>query len=367
MEHRSSPRGSAREPEPWKEHANKIIKLAERQVFASRLLTGPCRWNFPRFLRNKYAFALVLLVMIYFAPTSLAKLLDPCVPSFTSPRIISAVICVLALVIVDFLRTTFFAENVLNVYKYAKNEQTRKRYDRLFQRVFSKKAQLIGATLFLILPLVLLVILDRTANNPLNLASGIIGVLCLVTCSHGAYFALRMPVVAGAIAKSEMEMFWIHPADTSWIKTLSFGLSTLTLSEAFAMALGMPVIYKLKSMNSPNQASISGWWLVIALCVIVYGYLYPQFHFYRAISAEKDRQIQAVQQIIDSHRDRLEAMGEDERRMLWQFVDLTDRLSKARESAFDSQIVTGLVTSFVLPIGGFILAHREVLSIFGFS
>jgi hypothetical protein len=365
MEHLISEGRSKREPEAWKAHADRVIDLAQRQMLASLILRGPSRLKLFRSLWRRCAFLLLLLIMVYGVPTALAKLLDPSVTFFTAARIMSAVICVVALMIEDYLRRTFFAENVFNVYKYARNEETRERYDHWFDCIFSRKLQFGGALVFMMIPLVPLVLLDWAAGNHLNAASYLVAALCLFACSHGAYFALVMPLLASIIAKGDMEMFWINPADTSWIKTLSFGLSMLTLSEAFAMALGMPVIYLLRSMKAPNQAFISGVWLAIALCVIIYGYLYPHFHLYRVISAEKDRQIQAVQKIIDSHRDRLEAIGEDERRRLWQFVDLNDRLSRARESAFDNQIVTGLVTSLILPIGGFILTHKEALSFLG--
>ena len=182
---------------------------------------------------------------------------------------------------------------------------------------------------------------------------------------HGVYCAIFIPTVAKMIAGHRMRMFWLAPADTTWIRSLSYVFNALCLFEAVVFSMCFIGIYSVRPWEAAPIAIASLVWLIVGLCTILYGFMFPQYYLYRAIATEKARQRESLQELVEAYRARIPELKEDERNQFSQLLDLTSRIAVARETAIDTKAAGSFVTSLVLPIASFLAGHFKVFDAYG--
>ncbi|MBI3679155.1 MAG: hypothetical protein HY235_01935 [Acidobacteria bacterium] len=205
-----------------------------------------------------------------------------------------------------------------------------------------------------------LLVIQHATSARFSVTSYLLGFVCLFWVFHGGYCALYTPTLAKAAAETDIRMYWLNPADTGWIRTLSFSFNAMSLSEGIVLTLCITGMYWFRPWESRLAATVSLTWLAVGLAGISYGFLYPQFHLYRAIRREKTRQMLRVQQQLGVLALRLMQLDDEERKQLSQLVDLNSRLSGARETAVDPKAVGGYITSLIIPTLSFLAGHFKV-------
>lgn len=197
-------------------------------------------------------------------------------------------------------------------------------------------------------------------NRSMNFKSGsyILIFCCFFAIGHGAYCAVIIPTLAKVLSQKRMKMFWLNPADSSWVNDASTFFTKLSMADALIVAFVIGGLYLLKPWESSKTAWVAGIWLLIGITCLSYTFLYPHYYLNKAIKLEKKRQMENLQKIILTYQTRVENLDKSEFEDLFERIKLYDHLSTAKESAVDTQALLRFITSIIVPsltyLGGFL-------------
>lgn len=193
------------------------------------------------------------------------------------------------------------------------------------------------------------------ASLKVRLPTCVLAFLAIGFASNGGYCALQIPTFSKVVERNKMKWKWLNPAGTPWVRTLSFGFNTLSAWEAVVGSLCMLALLRPSAVELPPVVAI--FWLSITLLVVSWGFLYPQWYLYKAISKERARQLDELEPNLNIFAGHVLGLKEEDRKQLLLLLDLNTRLFAARDTAIDLKAVGGFVSSLVLPILTFVAGH----------
>jgi len=255
---------------------------------------------------------------------------------------------------------TFFAKTVADLLANAGDHAASKAIEAWFGRFMSLRWQLPLPIVCCGLSVLYMGQIQRYRGVTFTAAGYVLSIVATFYVWHGVYCAIFIPTLAKTVAAHRMKTFWLAPAETSWIRNLSYAFNALCLSEAIVLSMCFAGVYNVRPWEALPIAITSALWLVVGLCTILYAFVFPQYYLYRAITSEKMKQREFLQNLVEAYRTRIQGSGEDERKHLLQLLDLTSHLAATRETAIDMKAAASFVTSLILPILSFLAGHLKV-------
>jgi hypothetical protein len=179
--------------------------------------------------------------------------------------------------------------------------------------------------------------------------------LCGVAVGQGGYCALRIPKVAEILGRMPMDLFWLNPANTPWIRTASWVFTRLSLANAFIGAYILVGFLWLKPWTSPMTLAVAVLLLLFTWAVVLYSFFYPHYQLGKIIRAERSRHLLRLQTAIDSKSMTAEEHGatENEIRGMYEIIRVYNQLASSGSSAINTQAVIGLLLSLGVPMLSF--------------
>jgi hypothetical protein len=205
------------------------------------------------------------------------------------------------------------------------------------------------------LGIITLYVFARYSSIHFHFGSYLLMAVCGIALGQGGYCALRIPRLAKAITAAPMDMFWLHPADSSWIKEASSVFTKLSLANALIATCCIIGLVWPRPWKSSMPAIVAATWLFVTLSVVLYSFIYPHYHLGKAIKEAKKREMDTMQTLIAFKKEWIEKPeGETEIEKLNELLKVYDQLAASRESAIDTQAMLSLFFSLAIPILSFI-------------
>ena len=338
-------------------------------LLANAIINGliPSRWNDARWAVA--AVTVLLALSLFVVSTLISKIVDGALPVLGYNFLASA-LTVFCFAIIKVLhdgifprKVTTFPERLPQIAK----EKTKESIAKWFNSYLKIWKQLVVSILFGVAGIGTLLAFKQNAGSDFRFGSYVVVFLCFFASGNGAYCSIGIPTLIRRISKCEMEMFWLSPADTPWIREASWIFIKLALADAFVFAWGIVGLYLLKPLNYGATTLVALIWLFIGLSTILYTFLFPHHYLTKTIRAEKRRQIQSLQKLIIQYQASINSVkpagpvnkanlankediaNREDIEKLAHLVTIYERLAAARESAVDLKTWIGLIPTLALP------------------
>lgn len=179
--------------------------------------------------------------------------------------------------------------------------------------------------------------------------------ICGIALGHGGYCAVLIPRLAKAMTAAPIRVFWLHPADSPWIREASSVFTKLSLANALIFTCCIVGLIWPRPWKSSIPAIVATIWLLVTLCVVLYSFIYPHYHLGRAIKAAKKKEMSKMQDLIAFKQEWvLDPGGEAEIKKLNEVVKVYDQLAASRDSAIDMRARLSFFFSLAIPILSFV-------------
>ena len=189
----------------------------------------------------------------------------------------------------------------------------------------------------------------------IHIGSYVLIFLCGIALGQGGYCAIRTPTLARILRNMPLEMFWLYPADTLWVKKASSVYTRLALANAFFGTSVILGLLWLRPWKSSTTTVIAAIWLLFTWAVVLYSFIYPHFQLGKILLAEKSRQSIALQSSITSLRSTIGPDSEESAlKKLNETIKVYEQLESARASAIDVNAVVRLFLSLGVPTISFL-------------
>lgn len=219
-----------------------------------------------------------------------------------------------------------------------------------FRSFLSESKQILCSSVFGLLGIGTLLFFERVNNHDFKVGSYFLVFLSMFAVGHGAYCAVGIPKLVKVISKQNMKMFWLNPADTSWVREASWIFTKLSMADALVAGIGITGLYLLDPSRSPQTAALALSWLFIGLAAVIHSFVYPHYYLMQAIKAEKRHQMEEIQEIISNYKARLHDLNEDEFSRLAELIKMYEQLASARETAIDLRALSNFLPALAIPI-----------------
>lgn len=173
--------------------------------------------------------------------------------------------------------------------------------------------------------------------------------VCFFAIGHGAYCAIVIPTLVRTINKADVQLFWLSPADTSWIRDASSIFTRLSLADAFTAAFCIFGLFFFAPLEILTTKVVALVWLIIGIVGLLYTFFYPHRFLKLAIKSEKKNQLAKLQSIITSYEERLKELSEDDLKRLKEYIGLHEKLVASRETALNVSKWLSLIPSLAVP------------------
>jgi len=183
-----------------------------------------------------------------------------------------------------------------------------------------------------------------------------------IAVGQGGYCALRIPRVAWILRKTSMDLFWLNPANTQWIRKASSVFTKLSLANAFIGTCILIGFVWLRPWGSAMTMVIAGLLLLFTWIVVLYSFFYPHYQLGKIIRAERSRHLVKMQNAIDSETRTAREHGvtENEIRGMYEIIRVYAQLASAGSSAINTQAVFGLILSLGVPLISFAVLLLDI-------
>jgi hypothetical protein len=188
-----------------------------------------------------------------------------------------------------------------------------------------------------------------------HVGSYLLMIVCGVALGQGGYCAIRIPRLAKAITIAPIEMFWLHPADSLWVKETSSVFTKLSFANALIATCCIIGLIWPRPWKSSMPSIVASIWLLLTLAVVLYSFLYPHYHLGKAIRDAKKREMGKIQALISFKKEWVaEPNGGVEIEKLNELIKVYDQLAASRDSAIDMRARLSLFFSLAIPILSFV-------------
>jgi len=209
----------------------------------------------------------------------------------------------------------------------------------------SVKKQVFISTLFGILVLGSTIYTARALGVNFKIGSYVLIFCCFFAVGHGAYCAIIIPTLARLLSKQNMKVFWLSPADSSWIKDASLFFTKLSIADTLIAALAIAGLYLLRPWESTQTMWIALAWLIIGVVCLLYTFLFPHYFLNKVIKRKKESELEELQRRIRVFGTDIGMLNKSQLQDLSKLVGLYNQVSTAKESAIDLRNSIGALSS----------------------
>jgi hypothetical protein len=303
----------------------------------------------------------ILAILLYIITTLLSILFGESAPVFTF-AFLASFLTAFSFGVIKYLDhhilSVSFDAFPKNLVDFALDNKSLAALSNWLRSYLSLEKQLVVSSIIGILGTASTFYIAKNRSMNFKFGSYILIFCCFFAIGHGAYCAVIIPTLAKVLSQKRMKMFWLNPADSSWVNDASSFFTKLSMADALIVAFVIGGLYLLKPWESSKTAWVAGIWLVIGIACLSYTFLYPHYYLNKAIKSEKKRQMENLQTIIRTYQTRVEGLNKSEFKDLFERIKLYDHLSAAKESAVDTQALLRFITSIIVPsltyLGGFL-------------
>lgn len=329
-------------------HRFRLRALNDRSLFANILAT------------------LILTLILYVSTISITAAFGELGQFWSSPVLFVSLLAALALSIVKYLHDDIlsrrdeanFAKEVIPADKSRADLEPFLRWWKSFLSLWRQIPFVLTTG---ILGVMTVRYFESRSTMDIHAGSYVLVFLCGIALGQGGYCAIRIPTLSKILRGLPLEMFWLYPADTAWIKKASSVLTRLALANAFFGTSVMLGLLWLRPWKSSTTAAIAGVWLLFTWAVVLYSFTYPHYQLGKALKAEKNRQTLGLQNSITAQRASMRPdSDETELRKLNETIKVYNQLESARASAIDMHAIFRLFLSLGVPVVSFIAVLIDV-------
>jgi hypothetical protein len=304
---------------------------------------------------------IVLTVFLYIFTTGTSRMFNPSAPLWNLGTLLASFLSAFALSIVKYLHDTIlplgtnnFAEEITLAVRDESDSACRELSD-WWKSFLSLWCQIPFVVIVGLLGMLVLFFFERKAKIDFHSGSYILIFICGVAVGQGGYCALRIPKVAGILGRMPMDLFWLNPANTPWIRRASWVFTRLSLANAFIGAYILVGFLWLKPWTSPMTLAVAVLLLLFTWAVVLYSFFYPHYQLGKIIRAERSRHLLRLQNAIDSQSMTAKEDGatENEIRGMYEIIRVYNQLASSGSSAINTQAVIGLLLSLGVPMLSF--------------
>jgi hypothetical protein len=300
---------------------------------------------------------LILAALLYFLTITITALFDSTRQLWNPAALFVSLLSAIALSVVKYLHddiltrdNTNFAKEIIPEEKHKPDLQPLLRWWKSF---LNPRCEIPFVLVFAVLAVVSLRYFALFSVG-VHLGGYVLLFLCGIALGQGGYCAVRIPRLAKILRGLPLEMFWLYPADTQWIKQASSIFTRLALANAFFGASLMLGLLWLRPWKSSMTIGIAIVWLLLTWVVVLYSFLYPHYQLGKILEAEKARQSVALQSSITALRTMIGADSDESGlKKLNETIKVYDQLESARASAIDAHALVSLFLSLGVPVLSF--------------
>jgi len=323
---------------PAEKIAARICKRAKNNVFASKARRQILR-VFKRDGCARWESVAILSLATYVVLTALSlgfgsRSMDAV---WSWKRVLAVCVIVYSIEVVDFLRIRFLDVTVKDLVENVKDGA--ENYEKWLDSLFSgRERNIAGVLAFASVPTVLPLLQQSSYGD--RFVGIVVGYVDAFALLQGGYYAVCVPWLAYKVARTQMEMYSLNPADTPWVRRISQMFGAMVAGQIVAAGLALGTIYSASEFHKASEA-----WLLLAVLVIAYSFLFPQFCLWWAI---RRRKVEEMKQFQDRLEHGFVWLGQ--RTTLGDVASAYSILVNARETPLDLRSVATVLGSILIPI-----------------
>lgn len=312
-------------------------------------------------LRSTAIATIVLTVVLYVFTIAISKLFNPLVPLWNLGIVLASFLSAFALGIVKHLHDSIlppgknnFAEQII----LAVREQDDNAYIGLrdwWNSFLNLWYQIPFVVVVGLLGMGVLLFFETKAGIDFHVGSYLLMFCCSVALGQGGYCALRIPILASVLGTMPMDLFWLNPASTPWIRRASTVFTKLSLANAFIGTCILVGFLLLRPWASPVTLAIALLLLLLTWAVVLYSFFYPHYQLGKVIKAEKSLHMMRLENMIssDAKKSRENGATESQIKGMYEIIRVYDQVASSQSSAINVQAVFGLLLSLGVPMLSF--------------